>query len=159
MKIRIHKEKFINHECPDIPKKVMDVYYSKFMITCRNWISYNDIKNGIKNIDIRVNQSYKGSNKFHFYTSINKLPEYHTEIHIADSHHWEFDGKVDKTHPRCEWIVDLEKYFNISISDKPRKKLDKIWYEIEQKRKTLDRVRNLKFKWKNYLELKEFFNR
>ena len=155
MKLIINREKYINNQCPRISKELMDVYYDnlfKVFQTIVNPLPFNIINT----INIRINQAYNGCSIIHFYTSINGLPEIHQEYYITD--------KVDyypnkRLWTRVELILNYEKTFKISFGKhKLQEKIDNINFIIKQKKETLQRVKNLKYKYNKYIELNKYFN-
>ena len=159
MRISINKERYINHDCPDIPKSVWDIYYENFNLVARNFIDLHQL-NSINNISIRVNQAYKGSHKFHFYTKVNDLDEFHREISLYDEKRKYSDRKLKKLHSRFIWLKDLQNQYNIDIgTDKPNKKYEYIKSVIKEKKKTKNRVKSLISEYKEYLRLKKKFEK
>ena len=159
MKISIYKQKFRNHECPDIPKILMDVYYEKiYHLICRNGILDN-IEN-LDTIKVRINQAYEGCHSFHFYTSINGLEEFHCEIDKNDKPYMDEFLSNKKPFIRCKWIISLNELIPLgSVAIKAKKRIDGINYIIEEKIKTRKRVSKLKSDYKKYLTLKEEFGK
>jgi len=161
MRIRINKEKFINHQCPAIPKDLMDVFYSKLMERTRYRLP-EDLK-VIETIDIRVNQAYAGCSNFHFYVSYNGLEEIHIEVHTYDEPKWSIKDRNgnsfrEKTHPRGEWLVDFEKHLGLDVGPhKMNEKIQAVWDRINLKQKSSKITKRLKQQWQSYLSLKEYF--
>jgi hypothetical protein len=159
MKIRIHREKYLNHQCPVVPKQVWDVFYSHLMMRTRDRIP-SHIK-VINTIDIRVNQAYAGIHNFHFYVSFNGTEEIHQEIHIGDRAYWgDYDtGEVDRgAHPRGEWLADFESHLDLDVG--PNRMADKIeahWAGVKEAEEKEKERKQMTDTWFHYLELKEFF--
>lgn len=148
MKVSINRERYYNHQCPTVPKNVWDAFYSRLFVATRNRINISKLKS-INTLSIRINQAYEGSNKFHFYVSINGLDEFHMEIYRNETNDWwTVGGKIDKgavkRHPRYEWL-DVFECNNIDVGpNKARQKLNEYWEIVNQKKKTKDRVKRLR---------------
>ncbi len=154
MKITIDREKYINHQCPAIPKSVWDIFYCDFCTATRNFVDLRNLDK-IDTINIRVNQAYEGCPSFHFYVSINGMKEYHREI----SKHGEFPWDNKKFHPRHEWLRDLEIIYNVNVGkNNSAKRISELWNIKDEKKRTKQRVKILVHKWKTYQELREYFN-
>lgn len=162
MKIRINKEKYFNHQCPVIPKAVMDVFYSNLMLRTRHRIPEHIKK--IDTIDIRVNQAYAGCSNFHFYVSFNGLPEIHQEIHLYEQSRWSIknrDGKyvTEATHPRGEWLISFEDQLKLDVGQhKMREKIKAVWDRRKAKNKSSKLVKGLRAQWEHFIKLQTYFN-
>jgi hypothetical protein len=163
MKINVNKEKFINHDCPPVTKKTWDVYWDRFVNRISNDLIIKNVES-IDTIDIRINQSYEGSVKLHFYTSINGAEELHQEIWPGiDRPDFAIENKkgefvARKTHPRGSWLITLEDRLDLKVpSHKVREKIEAVWFRIHAKEKSRKRTNELKSKWNQYINLQEFF--
>ena len=157
MKIQIIKEKFYSHQCPAIPKRVMDVFYSKLKwLFGKRYDVYNIER--IDNIKIRVNQSYEGSSSFHFYVTIDNFEEFHTEIWKGDTPMMHVnDRSRDKMHPRFEWITDFERCGVYMGENNCQERIDELWRVKKEKENSPKRVKKLKSDYDKYLKLKKQF--
>ena len=165
MKIRINREKFLNAECPQIPKNVWYKYYYDFYSIVRN--SSVEV-NEIVTIDIRINISYTGSSKFHFYTSINGGEEIYRYIYKHEMPEYMFDYeerkyifKKDIHYHKAYGLIVLQKYDKVNCNldiDKLERGLIEYQKRKDLKEKARKLVKRLRSEYKNFLHLKEKFN-
>jgi hypothetical protein len=154
MKIKIHKEKYINNPCPTITKELWDGFYDRLFITFRNK-NYKKVKK-IRNIHIRINQAYKGCWNIHFYVTINKGLKHSFEFHMDSEH---FREKRDLAlKPRYMWLVDFINCGSIDMgTTKPVERYNEYWRIRKLKSKTKDNVKRLSQRYREYLSSKEYF--
>lgn len=160
MKIRINREKYYSHQCPPVPKEIMDVYYSNLMIEARSVLDLSKLGR-IGTIDIRINQAYKGCMNFHFYTSINGLEEFHCKISKGDKPRNHFPGKTRrdlKLDPRCKWLTDFEINGVDVGKNKAQQKIDQLWEDRAQKEESKKRVKILVRELNELKRLQEKYN-
>lgn len=135
----------------------MDVFYSKLYYSFRNRIDIDKVDR-IDNIRIDVEQSYEGANNFHFYVTIDNHDTFHMNISKRDVTYWGGIGpEVTKMHPRFEWIVDFENNNIYMGENNCRERVNHLWFVKEQKEKSLNRIKNLRKEYNQYLELQNKF--
>jgi hypothetical protein len=153
MKITVKKEKYYNHQCPPVPKKVWDVFYQRLLFGIRNsGIFHKKSNRTFETMDIRVKQAYPNST-FHFYVSINGLPEFHMAP-------YSYAHPKDKFY-RYDWVRDLEVCENIDMGEAGKiclKRYNERWHKIHMKKHSKSCVNALKHKWNQYQNLKKYFN-
>ena len=157
MKLRVVKEKYINHQCPAIPKNVMDVFYDRLALRLRDYGILDEISNQeLKTVDVRVNQAYKGCSSFHFYITINSMKDRECHLEI-----WRGERIQDynkRYFQRADWLNLMNQQFDIKV---PQKALDKVKEHnntLIEKNNTMYRVKRLKERYQLYLRLKEEFD-
>jgi hypothetical protein len=124
--------------CPGLTKDIMDIFYSRLgQQLSRNYKKLEAIE-AIEAIEVRVNQAYAGSSIFHFYISVNKLPEFHMEIYSFE------ESTCDKkTNPRFKWLTYLENVGLITNIKNQSEKLNRIYDILDEKRRTKKRTARL----------------
>jgi hypothetical protein len=150
MEIKFHREQYINNPCPSLTKEMMDWFYQRLYFAFRDRIDVRDITE-IKQINVRINQAYRGCHIIHFYIKIDNHDEFHMQYESLNF------GTLHKE--RYDWICDFIELGGIDMGTTRPLELKEL--RNQRKREKMDtrsRVKKLRTMYESYMRFKEFFN-
>lgn len=152
MKIKFHREQYINNPCPSLTKEMMDWFYQKLYFYFRARVNVQKV-DSINKINVRINQAYKGCSNIQFYVTIDNHDEFHM---VYEGYRPKYDTLHKK---RYDWICDFIKLGGIDMGTTRPIELKEL--REQRKREKMDtrsRVKKLRTMYESYMRFKEFFN-